>query len=86
MGRTLPALLSAPGVTLDNVMLDYMHCIDMGVATDVAGNVLWKCLHAKNLLFTGSNKKVRLKALWEALHAWQLAKKVDHRLTGLTEK
>eukprot|EP00972_Heterocapsa_arctica_P094454 13930104-Heterocapsa_arctica.AAC.1 len=57
----------------------------MGVATDVTGNCMWEFLDCEEL-FPGNKQSVRLKALWDDLHAWQITHKVEHKISGLSLK
>ena len=61
-GKQCP-LWSAPGCSSSIVVVDWLHCCDIGVAADVLGNVLWELLD----LFPGGDRNVRMAALWSAV-------------------
>ena len=44
-GKSCP-LWSVPGVSSQLVMVDWLHCCDLGVAADVMGNVLLEIVNA----------------------------------------
>ena len=59
-GKSCP-LWSVPGVCSKLVMVDWLHCCDLGVAADVMGNVLLEILDAMG---TQESKESRMKILW----------------------
>ena len=46
MDKVTPStlFLSCPGVTLDMVMVEWLHTMDQGVLADVIGKVFWYAL------------------------------------------
>ena len=44
LGRGVCPIFSAPGVTIETCEIDWLHCMDKGVAASFLGNVLWHIL------------------------------------------
>ena len=63
-GKHCP-LWSVPGVSCSIVVVDWLHCADLGVAADILGNILLELVD----LFPGSDRNVRMKALWQEIRA-----------------
>lgn len=61
-GKSCP-LWSVPGVSSNIVVVDWLHCADLGVAADVMGNILLELVDH----FPGSDRNVRMRALWQAI-------------------
>ena len=59
-GKSCP-LWSVPGVSCAIVVVDWLHCADIGVTADIMGNILVELLP----LYPGSDRNVRMKALWQ---------------------
>ena len=51
-------LFSIPGVELAMVTIDTLHCLDLGVAQDLIGNVLWEYLESP--LSVGRNRGINM--------------------------
>ena len=60
MGVTPSGLLSCPGLTMDDLMIDWLHTVDKGVAADVVGNVLKEVME----MLPGANETQRRQPLW----------------------
>ena len=58
-GKTCP-LWSAPGVNCSIVVVDWLHCADIGVTADVMGNILFELVN----FFPGNDRAVRMVSLW----------------------
>lgn len=61
-GKVCP-LWSAPGVCKDIVIVDWLHCADLGVAADVLGNVLLELLDQLH----GGDKQQKVSSLWSEI-------------------
>ena len=59
-GHLCSPLFSLPAFTINMFKLDWLHIMDLGVAADVAGNVLW-VLQGK---MPGANVKMRVSKLY----------------------
>lgn len=71
-GKLCP-LWSAPGVCKDIVVVDWLHCADLGVAADVLGNVLVELLDC----FDGHDKKQKMSRLWSEIKTKYKAHEVN---------
>ena len=66
LGKQLPALFRyVTGFRLEYIMIDVLHCVDLGVASHVAGSIMEECSASM-----GPNKAERCKALHADLKAW----------------
>ena len=74
-GHLCSPLFSLPAFTINMFKLDWLHIMDLGVAADVAGNVLW-VLQGK---IPGANVKMRVSKLY-----LQIAK--YYKETGVQDK
>lgn len=63
-GKQCP-LWSVPGVSCSIVVVDWLHCADLGVTADIMGNILLELVE----LFPGSDRNVKMKALWKEIQA-----------------
>jgi hypothetical protein len=57
------ALWSVPGCSSEIVMVDWLHCADLGVSADVLGNVLLELVES----MPGQDRNVRMSALWKEI-------------------
>ena len=73
-------LFSLPGVNLDTFVIDWLHCMDLGMAADFAGNLLYHILDK----FPGASQKERCKAMHRHLQAWYRHNTYSNKLTSLT--
>ena len=85
-GLPVSPLLSLPGFTLDMVVLDWLHVVDLGVGADLLGNLFWQVLTVSSTVFPGSNSEDRLFALWNRLLTWYKVTKPASRLDNLTKE
>jgi len=60
---TPSCLFECPGLTVDNVIVDWLRTMDKGVLADVIGNVFWDALPK----FTAGPRKEQVKVLWQYL-------------------
>ena len=58
-------LWSVPGVCSELVVVDWLHCADLGVAADVIGNVLFELLEVQ----TGHDRTQKMSTIWSELRA-----------------
>ena len=70
-------IFDLPGVGLDIICIDVLHCLDLGFTQDVLGNIFLEYLGSG--LCTGANQDARAKSLWEQL-------KVQQKLTCYVSK
>lgn len=80
VGKTPCPLFSAPGVSTHSLVVDWMHCVDLGVGQDLAGGALWTLLD----YFEGNNRSQRLAALFRRLQEFYAREQTPSRLDGLT--
>ena len=82
-GKTCP-LWSVPGVSSHIVIVDWLHCVDIGVAADVLGNVLLELVDQ----YPGSDRHVRMRNLWKDISDEYARQAVpcDNRFPGLRLK
>ena len=75
-------LFACPGTTVDMVMVDWLHTMDLGVLADVIGNVFWDALP----LMGAPPRDRQVKSLWNMIQLYFAEAKVPDRLDGLTEE
>eukprot|EP00969_Alexandrium_andersonii_P250646 11078119-Alexandrium_andersonii.AAC.1 len=75
-------LFSIPGFTLDMVVIDVLHCMDLGCSQDMLGNVFWEGLS----LYTARNRSEQIKLLWASMKAHYKAMKTPVQLQSITEE
>ena len=75
-------LFACPGTTVDMVMVDWLHTMDLGVLADVIGNVFWDALP----LMGAPPRDHQVKSLWNMIQLYYAEAKVPDRLDGLTEE
>ena len=72
-GKSCP-LWSAPGASSSIVVVDWLHCADLGVTADVLGNVLLELVD----LLHGGDRSVRMRALWLMIRDEYATQGVQH--------
>lgn len=75
-------LFSLPGVSIDMVMIDVLHAMDLGITQDVVGNLFFEMLELR--ILAGASREARLTSLWAKLKAHYKAMKTSNRLQKLT--
>jgi len=80
-GHLCSPLFSLPAFTINMFKLDWLHIMDLGVAADVAGNVLW-VLQGK---MPGANVKMRVSKLYLQIAKYYKETGVQDKLNTLTE-
>ena len=79
---TPSTLFSCPGLTVDMVMVDWLHTMDQGVLADVIGNVFWEVLP----MLSQGNRGVQVSLLWNMIQQYYILARVPDRLDNLTEE
>jgi hypothetical protein len=74
-------IFQSPGCNVDYVAIDWLHCVDLGVAQTVVGNCLWECLD----FLPGGNISSRVRELWERLKTFYQRANTSYRFQKLTE-
>jgi hypothetical protein len=64
--KSISPLFSIPGVNFETFGIDWLHCMDLGMGADFAGNLLYHVLPK----FPGNGMKQQFKALHRHLQAW----------------
>ena len=63
------------------VMIDVLHCMDLGCSQDILGNIFWEAL---SLVCEGRNQKDQAKDLWHRIRAYYDQFQPTTRLQGFT--
>ena len=74
-------LLSYPFLT---ILVDWLHCVELGISQDAAGNVLWQAVHKAGFL-PGASREARLTHLNGMLRAFNAELKPSNPIQLLTE-
>ena len=78
-GRHMSPLFDIPGMSLDRIKIDWLHCADLGVAPDFEGNLMWHLVHKRKV--PGRNQEQRIDAIFQ--HIQECG--VDSKLPVLTK-
>ena len=79
--KQVPSCLwELPGLTLQMLTIDTLHCMDLGVSQDILGNLFWEYL----ALLPGSNQDKRVKALLLEIKEHQRKFNSPTKLQGLS--
>ena len=76
-------MFDCPGFSVDGVCIGVLHCLDLGVAADALGNILWECLLHGGL--QGTNRELKVQSLWHKIKQYYKDSNPPSRLGGLTE-
>lgn len=76
-GEDLPNLFSIRGLRLECIVVDVLHCVDLGVASLVIGNVLNEVLPK-----LGPNREQQISALNARLASWYKANAITSQIRG----
>ena len=82
-GGTFPALFIPPWFKLAIVVIDWLHCVDLGVLADLLGNVLFELFELAQEQ-PGTTIAKRTSALFEKIQEWYRATKPPSILDNLT--
>ena len=85
LGEEVAPLFGAPGVSTSTISVDWMHCVELGIAQDMVGNVLWHCIHEAGVV-PGGSQQARLDSLNEQLLSWNHRSKPSNPIQVLTIK
>ena len=85
LGEEVAPLFGAPGVSTSTISVDWMHCVELGIAQDMLGNVLWHCIHEAGVV-PGGSQQARLDSLSEQLLSWNHRSKPSNPIQVLTIK
>lgn len=80
-GVRLCPLLGLPTFTMEMIVLDWLHVVDLGVGPDCLGNFFYECISS---LLPGNTQQQRVGVLWGALRRWYMDNKPPSRLDHLT--
>lgn len=81
-GLYIPTMLRhAIGVRLESVMVDTLHCVDLGIAAHVLGNIFWY-LAVVRAVWGGSNMKDNIKKLFDEMKRWYKKERISSTLRG----
>ena len=75
-------LFDLPGVTLEMVCIDVLHCLDLGVNQDILGNILYEYLRSG--LPQGTNQETRVRSILKEIKEHQRQASSPNKLQGLT--
>ena len=79
IGMAIPVLFLVLGLRLENIMVDPLHTVDLGLTAHIVGNIIWLYVFRKNI-FGLPNHGQRLKALNEHLWSWYNSSRCPYRL------
>lgn len=74
-------LFDAIGFTIAMVMIDVLHCMDLGCTQDILGNIMWE---AMPVVCTGRSQKAQVQDLWGRIKKYNDEFKPTTCLQGLT--
>lgn len=74
-------LFNAIGFTLAMVVIDVLHCMDLGCSQDILGNIMWE---AMPIVCKGRSHKAQVSDLWERISKYNQEFKPSTVLQGLT--
>lgn len=80
-GNNLSPLYLLPGFTMDMISVGVLHCLDLGVAQDILGNIFYDALH---YLMEGNTAKDRVHQLFMRLKQFYKDYKIQNCLQALT--
>ena len=65
-GKILPEVFLIRGFRLEGVVIDTMHCADLGITMHILGNIFWEIACSKKL---ASTQAASVALLWESIKA-----------------
>ena len=75
---------SLPGVSTGTILVDWLHCVELGISQDAVGNVLWQAINKAGFL-PGASREARLTHLKSMLRAFNAELKPGNPIQHLTE-
>lgn len=82
-GISNSVLFDAPGFILSMIMVDVLHCLDLGVSQEALGNLFH---YFMTKMSVGKNKSERLFVLWRKIKDYYDRSRPPSRLNKLTEE
>jgi len=80
-GKPLPQVFLIRGFRLEGVVIDAMHCVDLGITLHILGNIFWEVVCSKRL---ASTQAASTAVLWESIKQWYRKEHVPSRRSDLT--
>jgi hypothetical protein len=79
-GVDVPALARyLVGFNISIVMVDVLHCVDLGISAHILGNIFAACL---DLQIWGTNKQANIDGLDKAIKKWYSETKATNKMNG----
>ena len=75
-------LFDAPGFILDFIMVDVLHCLDLGVSQEAIGNLFYYFIGLK--FVPGNNQQERIQYLWTRISEYYKRARPPTRISNLT--
>jgi hypothetical protein len=66
-GLSMSPLFDIPGMSLDRIKIDWLHCADLGVAPEFEGNLMWHLVQKRKV--PGRNQAQRIDAIFQHIQA-----------------
>lgn len=83
-GIEISPLFTIAGFTIQCIMLDWLHVVDLGVGPDVIGCFFWEATAANRGLLSGNSREERVCSLFKLLTDFYKRMKPHSRLDNLT--
>lgn len=80
LGKGISPIFSFPAFKCEFFQMDWLHCVDIGIALDFLGNLFWLLLDK----YPGPTKKAKCSALWLDIQAYYRVAEPGSRLDNLT--
>lgn len=77
-------LWDIPGMSLDRIKVDWLHCADLGVAPEFEGNLLWHLVSKKKV--PGRIQDDRISFLLKHMQSYYQENSVENQLPTLTKE
>ena len=74
-------LFKTPGLTSAQFLLDWLHIVDIGIASDFLGNLFYYMVHHK---MEGNNVSEKVCALFKKIQEYYKAEGIESKLPTLT--
>ena len=82
-GNDINPLFSSPGFTSQQVLLDWLHTMDLGVTADFLGNLFYHLVRGPDYI-EGSTQEQRVRNLFVTMQAYNKEGQPSSRLQNLT--